>query len=327
MPTLINTTRAKVQEEKPFWIIPRSEIELTDEEVGKGTWGVVKVAKYKDKKVAARCLYSQVTSAENKKLLADTMDAVAKIRHPNILPLVGAVMEGEPMIVTDLMPTNLKKVLESGKLYNYQIATIALDVANALQFLHSTRPRPILHGDISTTGVLLQKEVGNQWRAKLYDFMTAEFFHQIHSNELDSSDASVFASPARSSSTTPRVTPPPLSHHSRLSGSDLSLNRRLSSRKQSVALDMLQPNNLTLERDVYTFGLLLVEMCTGTPPIGISLQFLIESITWNEMTAMVKLCTEYEPSKRPKMEFVVRKLKDIHHATVSRPSKLSMSFT
>ena len=327
-----HTQRERVREaEKPFWVIGRDEVEITAEEIGRGKWSVVKVANYQDKKVAARCLYSHI-SEENRHVFAKGMDMAAKIRHPNLLSLIGAVVEeGEPVLITDLMATNLKKVMEKGKLYNYQIATIALDVANALKFLHTTRPHPVVHGDVAVTSVLLQKEVGNQWRAKLYDYMTAEFFRQLVSaNSTDSDDMSqhsdVFASPSRS--TTPRVTPPPLTHRSKiLSGSDASLNntRRLStSRKLSVvAPDMLDSSTLTTERDVYTFGLLLVEMCTGTPPLGVSMQFLIESITWTEMTALVKLCVEFEPSKRPKMEFVVRKLKDIHHTTVSRPSKSS----
>lgn len=319
-------------EEKPFWVISRSDIHFTPEEVGKGKWGVVRVAKYKGERVAARCLYSRIMSEDNRQVMMESMDVAAKMRHPNILPFIGAVLEGEPVIVTELMQTNLKKVLEIGKLYNYQAASIALDVASALLFLHTTRPEPIVHGDLTTTGVLLQKEVGNQWRAKLYDFMTAKFFRSVimaSENDLyrdgsfspDNMSTSVFTSPTRAM--TPRTTPPPLSYRSRkISGSETSLNRRLSSRKISqTAPDMMDSITLTEQRDVFSFGLLVVEMCTGTPPLGVSLQFLVESITWSEMSTMVKMCTEVEPSKRPTMDIVVKKLKGIHRAILARPSK------
>lgn len=323
----------KEAEEKPFWLISREELEMTSEEVGRGRWGVVKVATHQGKKVAARCLFAPV-SAEHRPLFAGSVEQAATLRHPNILTLVGAVLEGSgaAVLVAELAPTNLKKVMEKAKLLNYQAAMIALDVAGGLKFLHTTRPKPLPHGDLTTSSVLLHRESGNLWRARLYHHSTAKYFHQlVTSGDYDDSshsDTSAFASPTRSA--TPRVTPPPLAttRGKRLSESNMSLNsRRMSGRKHSaVAPDMLEPT-LSIQRDVYTFGLLLVEMCTGTPPLGISLQFLIESITWSEMTALVKLCVELEPSKRPDMDFVVRKLKDIHHAVVSRPSKMTMAFT
>ena len=46
-------------EEKPFWVVPREEIEFTHEDIGKGRWGIVRVVTYRGKRVAARCLYMQ----------------------------------------------------------------------------------------------------------------------------------------------------------------------------------------------------------------------------------------------------------------------------
>lgn len=299
---------------------------------------MVKVAEYKGERVAARCLYSQIASEENREVFIKDMDMAARLHHQNILPLVGAVLEGEPVMIMELMPSNLRKVLDDGKLYNYQIATLALDIAAGLLFLHTTRPDPVLHGDIATAGVLVQKGVSNHWRAKLSDFMTARFFRSrivSSENDLDREDSlspgherGVFTSPPRS--TTPRITPPPLSmlHRSgKISGSDDDfINRRLSTRKQSqTAPDMLDTATLTLQRDVYCFGLVLVEICTGTPPLEVSFQFLTESITWSEMSGVVKLCTEHIPSNRPNMEAVLNKVKLIHRATTSRPSKFNMT--
>ena len=293
---------------------------------------MVKVAEYKAERVAARCLYSHL-SEDNRKVFMESMDVAAKLRHPNILPFIGAVIEGEHLIIVmELMPSSLRKVLDAGKLYNHQIATVALDIAAGLLFLHTTRPNPVVHGDIPSTGILVQKQVGNHWRAKLSDFMTAEYYRSIimsSASDLDreSSPCSAFTSPPRS--TTPRTTPPPYptSQRSRItSDGDGSAGRRLSSRKSSLAApDMLDATTLTLERDVYCFGLILVEICTGTQPLEVSFQFLTESITWSEMSSMVKMCTELQPSSRPTMETIVTKLKFIHRAATSRPSKFNMT--
>lgn len=332
----LSQSQEKIEEKQPFWVIPCSEIQLTPEELGRGRWGVVKVAEHNTERVAARCLYSHFPSEENRKVFMEGMDVVAKLRHPNLLPFIGAVLEGEHLIIAmELMPSNLRKVLDAGKLYNYQIATLALDIAVGLQFLHTTRPDPVVHGDIATTGVLVQKEVGNCWRAKLSDFMTAEYYRSVimsSTSDLDreSSPSSAFTSPPRSTTPrTPRTTPPPNSASYRtriLSDGEGSASRQLSSRKTSLtAPDMLDATTLTLERDVYCFGLVLVEICTGTQPLEVSFQFLMESITWRDMSSMVKMCTELQPSSRPTMETVVNKMKFIHRATTSRPSKFNMT--
>lgn len=321
----------ELREEKqnlPSWSVALSEVELTTQEVGRGRWGVVKLATYKGVDVAARCLFRRVVHSENRKTLVKDMDAVMKLRHPNLLPLLGVVLEEEPIILTELMPMNLRKVLDLGQLYNYQIASIALDVVSALQFLHAAKPNPLFHGDIPSSSVLVQKVPGNQWSVKLYKFMLSNFFRANATKVLStesSFDRDGSISPTDSRSSTPRVTPPPsfLGYRKRLSGSDLALNRRMSSRKhsQTTAPDALDHTILTPERDVYSFGLLLVEMCTGTQPLEVSLQFLVESITWSEVFSIVKTCTEHNPKRRPTVDSLVATLTNIHHSFATRPAK------
>ncbi len=322
-----------IEEKKPFWSIPRAKVEFTTQELGKGRWGVVRVATYEGQNVAARCFYRQSIHKESKKVFIESMEAAATLRHANILPLIGVVLEGEPVILTEIMPMNLKKVLDMGQLYNYQISSIALDVANALLFLHETKPNPLFHGDLPSTSVLVQKGADNLWRAKLYKFMlskyartSAVFSHQgsfDRDRSLSPTIQEEGVSTSRSS--TPRITPPPsLGYRRKISGSDLALNRRPSSRKHSqTAPDILDPVTLTPQRDVYCFGLLIVEMCTGTQPLEVSLQFLVESITWSAMFSVVKSCTEFNTKMRPPMKSLVGTLQEIDRSFATRPVKFT----
>lgn len=311
---------------KPLWVVPRSEVQLTLEEVGKGRWTIIQVAEYKGQRVAARCIYSQLVSKKNHKLFQENLHVVAKIQHPNILAFLGAVVEGDPIILTELMPTNLRKVLDMGKLENYQISDIAVDIARALFFLHTIKPEPVIHGDLVSSSILLQKKSGI-WKAKLSDFVTAKFFQEIISTGI-ADEISLSPTFSEVSQLFPSPTSPPTYpfSHPRSLGELPSIKQtsRMATknfRQSQTAIDMQDDSILTLQRDVYSFGLLLVEMCTGTTPLDVSLNFLVESITWSDMIATVKTCTEYNPALRPSMESVLTRLKSIHEATISIPSK------
>ena len=49
---------AEGREEQPHWVVRREEVELTEEVLGTGGWGVVKVAKFRGLRVAAKFLHS-----------------------------------------------------------------------------------------------------------------------------------------------------------------------------------------------------------------------------------------------------------------------------
>ena len=149
----------------------RREIIITEVVLGKGGWGEVKVAGFRGLKVAAKCLYEVIISPYNIGTFSREMNIASKIRHPNLLQFIGATTEGNPMILTELMPTSLRKELETGGLAYPAILSISLDVACALNYLHLFKPHPILHRDVSSANVLLQS-IGNCWRAKVSDYGT-----------------------------------------------------------------------------------------------------------------------------------------------------------
>ena len=166
------------REEQPHWVVRREEVELTEEVLGRGGWGEVKVAKFRGLRVAAKFIHEMIISEYNQQLFSREMTIAAKIRHPNLLLFIGATREGKAVILTELMHTSLRRELELRAMPRVQITSIARDVACALRYLHLWRPSPIIHRDISSANVLLEP-IFNGWRAKVSDYGTANFMNAI----------------------------------------------------------------------------------------------------------------------------------------------------
>ena len=102
-------------EGEPLWLVDREEINLTEEELGRGGWGVVKVATFHGARIAAKCLYGALNYGYWQNVFSREMNMAARIRHPNLLQFIGATLEGEMIILTELMPTSLRAVLERAR--------------------------------------------------------------------------------------------------------------------------------------------------------------------------------------------------------------------
>ena len=167
-------SEGKLRRLETQWVVERREIQLTDQELGRGAWATVSVAIFRGARVAAKCVHNQIVSQHNIQLFKREMDMAAKIRHPNLLLFIGATLEGEMVILTELMPTSLRRELQR----EYQMSprltiSIGLDVARALNYLHLMRPHPLIHRDISSANILLERLLINgRWRAKVSDYGT-----------------------------------------------------------------------------------------------------------------------------------------------------------
>ena len=138
----------------------------------------MKITKFRGTHVAAKCLYSQIISHYNRDLFIREMYMyeAARVRHPNLLLFVGATLQGELTILTELMPTNQG---ELGELPRQPLISISCDIATALNYLHLMRPDPIIHRDVSSANVLLDHGSDNSWRAKLSDYGSVNFLRQL----------------------------------------------------------------------------------------------------------------------------------------------------
>ena len=142
--------------DRPNWVVTRQEISGISESIlGTGGWGSVKEGMFRGCKVAVKSIDNEIISPYNLELFSREMNMAARCRHPNLMQFIAATDEGTPFIVTELMHTSLRKILQQGQLHSNQIIPILVGTACGLNYLHKTTPNPILHRDISSANVLL----------------------------------------------------------------------------------------------------------------------------------------------------------------------------
>ena len=162
------------------WIIRRDEVIISKIALGTGAWGNVYQGSFRGCQVAVKQIHDLILSPHNRRLFEREMSIASRCRHPNLLQFVGATdnYDESPLFVTELLDTDLRKVLSQRSLHHKEIVCLALDVAIALNYLHLNKPVAIIHRDISSSNVLLWRR-DDRWRAKLSDYGTANFMRQF----------------------------------------------------------------------------------------------------------------------------------------------------
>jgi len=83
---------------QPIWAISKEEVELLDDELGKGAWGVVRKARFRGEIVAAKRLHETLSRESSDFLykgIRRELDIASNLRHPNLVLFLGAVIEGD----------------------------------------------------------------------------------------------------------------------------------------------------------------------------------------------------------------------------------------
>ena len=169
------------------WIICRNEVQVTDKRLGSGGWGTVYEGRYCGGAVAVKRIHEEIASPYRLKIFQREIDMASKCRHPCLLQFIGAIIDEDcPLLVTELMETSLRRLLNKRSLSIRQVSIISLDVARALNYLHRKRPVPMIHRDVNCANVLLWRQAGRktgiqevQWRGKVSDYGTAKFVEQV----------------------------------------------------------------------------------------------------------------------------------------------------
>lgn len=265
------TNREKKNEEevedisREFWVVSKEEVQLNKEEIlGEGGWGTVYVGIFRKLRVAAKCMHDIIMSDYNRTLFSREMTIAATIRHPNLVQFIGATMEGHPIILTELMTTSLRTVLEKEPFSPVHIKYISLDVARALLYLHLMQPDPIIHRDVSSANVLLNPGPKNSWLAKLSDYGSANFLHQLRTE-----------GPGNPSYAAPEASTP---------------------QKQSTKMD------------VYSYGVLLLEMWSHKFPDKEQFSKIVQGLERGEVREIVGKCLQTEPARRPDVKLILSQL-------------------
>ena len=245
------------------WAIKREEVQLTGPELGRGGWATVSVAIFRGVRVAAKCIHHTIISPYNKRLFKREMNMAARLRHPNLAQFIGANTEGEMMILTELMPTSLRRELEKNCITKDHVSPISLDVARALNYLHLMQPDPIIHRDISSANVLLQPLPGDCWRAKVTDYGSVNLQRWL---QTEGPGNPTYAAPEANI-----------------------------------------PSQQSSKMDIFSFGVLLIEMLTGELPPPNERYRLMGYITHPQLLDLIRRCLR-DQKDRPNASDIISEL-------------------
>ena len=253
------------------------------EELGHGGWGYVVKGTFRRKTVAVKCIFSAIISEKNLDRVRREINTMALVRHPNLVLFIAAVLDNPegPLIVTELLDTDLRSAYENKSLTDKNKLSILLDVALALNYLH-TLPEPIIHRDVSSKNVLLERAT---WKAKLSDFGSARLAALAVTK---GEGCYLYAAPEM-------FPPPPF----------LESAAKLSSVQEQ-----------TTKVDSFSFGILLCELMMEEEPDGDvhvrKQQIEAFGKRWRRFCSIVTSCVKDNPAKRPSMEDIIRDLSKIN---------------
>ncbi len=240
------------------WLVKRREISMTNQKLGGGGWGEVWVASFRGTQVAAKVQYSGHHSEFYNGNFIREMDMAAKLHHPNLVQFIGASIDEEMVIMMEYMPTSLRQFLSCNSQDTFTdrfCASVALDVAKALNYLHLMQPDPIIHRDISSGNVLLEPLPNHSWRAKVTDYGSVNFQKQVLTNNPGSP---IYSAPEAN-----------------------------------------YPACQTPKMDIYSLGVLLIEICTGQLPTYPRRATLIRTIKKRFFLNVIYDCIQEDLQKRP----------------------------
>ncbi|KAI5072980.1 hypothetical protein GOP47_0013086 [Adiantum capillus-veneris] len=281
--------------------------------VGTGGFGEVYKAELRDGTVVAIKKLLQFSHQGDREFVAE-METLGKIKHRNLVPLLGYCKVGEErLLVYEYMHGgSLEEVLHGStqgrERLNWETRKqIAKGAARGLAFLHHNCIPHIIHRDMKSSNVLLDKDL----TARVSDFGMARLISALDTHLSVSTLAG-----------TPGYVPP----------------------------EYYQSFRCTTKGDIYSFGVVLLELVTGKRPTdkdefgdnnlvgwvklhvasNSSLKVLDPSLrcagTEYEMVQYLKIacdCLDDIPSQRPSMLHVIAMFKEVGLEDQSRSQKQS----
>ncbi|KAI3992880.1 hypothetical protein MKX01_034230 [Papaver californicum] len=208
--------------------------------LGQGGFGGVYKGFLSDTKLDIAVKRISSESKQGKKEYQSEVKVISKLRHRNLVQLIGWCHErNELLLVYEFMPNrSLDKHLFQGEIIlTWEVRyKIALGLTSGLLYLHEAMDQCVVHRDIKSSNIMLD----SKFNAKLGDFGLARFVdHEV--------------------------------------GSQTTI---LAGTMGYLAPECVATGKSSKESDVYSFGIVALELACGKKPIDASKTLLVEWV-WN----------------------------------------------
>ncbi|KAK3154847.1 hypothetical protein QOZ80_2BG0195830 [Eleusine coracana subsp. coracana] len=219
--------------------------------IGEGGFGSVYKGFLRNTTVAVKLLHPE--SLQGQAEFNQEVAVLSRVRHPNLVTLIGASREAFGLVYEFLPNGSLEDRLactNNTPPLTWQVRTrIIFEMCSALIFLHSNKPHPVVHGDLKPANILLDANLVS----KLGDFGICQLLIQ--------------------STTTTTTTRP----------------YRTTSPKGTFAYmdpGFLSNGELTPRSDVYSLGIIILQLLTGQPPQNIA-EVVDDAMSREELHAII----------------------------------------
>ncbi|XP_027341949.1 U-box domain-containing protein 35-like [Abrus precatorius] len=200
--------------------------------IGEGGYGPVYKCYLDHTPVAVKVL--RPDAAQGKSQFQQEIDILSCMRHPNMVLLLGACPEYGILIYEYMANGSLEDCLfrkQRSSVLSWQLRfRIAAEIATGLLFLHQTKPEPLVHPDLKPGNILLDQN----YVSKISDVGLARLLPAVAENVTQcrmTSAAGTFC---------------------------------------YIDPEYQQTGMLGVKSDVYSLGIIFLQLLTGRPPIGLA---------------------------------------------------------
>ena len=273
------------------WIIKSSSIKII-KNIGEGSSSEVYLGDYHGTPVAIKKFIYKESKEDNLKEYKREISTLNLLHHPNLVIFMGVIAEKNNIsIVTEYCEggTLFELLSKKNKIeISWELKIkILLEIAIGMNFLHSNNP-PILHRDLKSLNILLTDKIEKK-------------------NDTTNIKISDFGL-------------------SRFYEKSIRMSGHLGT-CHWMAPELIESKNYGTEVDVYSYGIIIWEICSEKTPYNNmsqqQVQFyvsvkkgrpdlkVIPIDTPPKLIKLMKLCWEQDPGKRPNFEFIIEFLKSI----------------